>query len=144
MMQMLKISVFGLGPVGLVTAVCFAKRGYEVVGVDPDLRRVELIQNAQAPFFEPSLEVYLTETIKNGKLKATSDSAANIDSDFTYITVGTPSAEDGSIDLTYIQSAAVAIGKSLRSKNGYQLVLVKSTVIPGTARDVVKPIIEKE
>jgi UDPglucose 6-dehydrogenase len=144
MMQTQKISVFGLGPVGLVTAVCFAKRGYEVVGVDPDSRRVELIQNAQAPFFEPSLDAYLTETIKNGKLKATSDSAANANSDFAYITVGTPSLADGNIDLTYIRSAAVAIGRSLRSKKEYQLVLVKSTVIPGTARDVVKPIIEEE
>ena len=141
---MQKISVFGLGPVGLVTAVCFAKRGYEVVGIDPDSRRVELIQNAQAPFFEPSLADYLTETIKNGKLRATSDSMANANSDFTYITVGTPSGEDGSIDLTYIRSAAAAIGKSLRNKEGYQLVLVKSTVIPGTAREVVKPIIEQE
>ena len=141
---MRKISVFGLGPVGLVTAVCFAKRGYEVVGVDPDSRRIELIRNAKAPFFEPSLDVYLKETVENGRLKVTSDSVANAGSDFAYITVGTPSADDGSIDLTYIRNAAAAIGKSLRKREGYQVIVLKSTVIPGTARNVVKPILEEQ
>jgi UDPglucose 6-dehydrogenase len=141
---MQKFSVFGLGPVGLVTAVCFAKRGYSVVGIDPDVRRVEMIRKGQAPFVEPSLENYLKEVVESGMLKATSESQVNDDSEVAYITVGTPSAEDGSIDLAYIRSAAVAIGESLQRRKEYQLVVVKSTVVPGTARNVVKPILEEK
>jgi len=140
---MRKISVFGLGPVGLVTAVCFAKRGYPVIGIDPDVRRVEMIKNGQPPFIEPSIETYLKQVVESDMLKTTSESQANDESEVAYITVGTPSAEDGSIDLTHIRNAAVAIGESLRRRKEHQLVVVKSTVVPGTARNVVKPILEE-
>ncbi|MGO9643597.1 MAG: UDP-glucose dehydrogenase family protein [Candidatus Bathyarchaeia archaeon] len=140
----MRISVFGLGPVGLVTAVSFCKKGYSVVGVDTDSHRVELIRSGDAPFFEPSLETSLKEALDNGLLKTTSDSSVNTESDMSYITVGTPSSPDGSIDLTYIRGVASAIGKTLLSRKEYHLVLVKSTVTPGTARNVIKPILEKE
>ena len=120
------------------------KRGWPVVGIDPDVRRVEMIRKGQAPFVEPSLETYLKEVVENGTLKATSESQTNNESEVAYITVGTPSGEDGSIDLTYIRSAAVAIGESLRMRKEHQLVVVKSTVVPGTARNVVKPILEEK
>jgi UDPglucose 6-dehydrogenase len=138
-----KISVFGLGPVGLVTAASFAMRGHYVVGIDPDAVKVGMINCGKAPFVEPSLESYIQETIKNGKFKATSESRTNDGSEIAYVTVGTPSAQDGSIDLTYVRNAAVAIGESLRRRREQQLVVVKSTVVPGTARKVVKPILEE-
>lgn len=139
---MTRISVFGLGPVGLATAVCFARKGHQVVGIDPDLDRLEKIGRAEPPFFEPKLKEYLVETITNGRFSATDDTSVNAQSDLAYITVGTPSREDGGIDLTYVENAAAAIGQSLRQRTHYQLVIVKSTVTPGTARTVIKPIIE--
>jgi len=137
-----RISVFGLGPVGLVTAVCFANRGYPVVGIDPDSRRVEMISKGITPFIEPSLETYLRKVVKNGTLESTVESEANDGSEFAYITVGTPSSQDGSIDLTYVKNAARSIGESLQRKKN-QLVVVKSTVVPGTTRNIVKPILEE-
>lgn len=140
----MRISVFGLGPVGLVTAVSFCKKGYPVVGIDTDSHRVEMIRSGKTPFFEPSLESNLREALDTGLLKTTSDSSVNTESDLSYITVGTPSSPDGGIDLTYIRAVASAIGKTLLGRKEYQLVLVKSTVTPGTARNVIKPILEKE
>ena len=141
---MTRISVFGLGPVGLVTAVCFARKSYEVVGIDPDRGKLEKARKAEAPFFEPKLKEYLTDTIAKGAFSVTDDSSVNMRSDLAYIAVGTLSSEDGSIDLTYVKNAAVAIGQSIRESTQYQLVVVKSTVVPGTARTLVKPVLERE
>jgi UDPglucose 6-dehydrogenase len=141
---MTRISVFGLGPVGLVTAVCFAKKGNHVIGIDPDRDKLEKIRKAEAPFFEPKLKDYLAETVANGTFSVAEDGSVNTHSDLAYIVVGTPSSEDGSIDLAYVKNAAAAIGQSIRETVHYQLVVVKSTVIPGTARTIVKPILERE
>jgi nucleotide sugar dehydrogenase len=138
------ISVFGLGPVGLVTAVCFARKGHQVIGIDPDLDRLEKIRRAEPPFFEPKLKEYLTEAVTNGAFSVADEPSANARSNLAFITVGTPSREDGSIDLTYVKNAAKAIGQSLRQTTHYQLVVVKSTVTPGTARTLIKPILENE
>ena len=139
-----QVSVFGLGPVGLVTAVCFARKRNQVIGIDPDRDRLEKIRRAEAPFFEPKLREYLAETVANGTLSVTDDASLNARSDLAYMTVGTPSSEDGSIDLTYVKNAAVAIGRSIRETTHYQLVVLKSTVIPGTARTLVKPVLVRE
>jgi len=138
-----RVSVLGLGPVGLVTALCFAKRGYSVVGVDVDKCRVDLIRAGKLPFIEPSLDRYLKDAVERGTFEATSDMSINKSADVSIITVGTPSAEDGSIDLSHVKSASIAIGQSLRDKTEDQLVLVKSTVIPGTTRNLVKPLLEE-
>jgi len=139
-----RISVFGLGPVGLVTAVCFARKGNHVIGIDLDLDRLEKVRRAEPPFFEPKLKEYLAETITNGAFSVLDDASANVRSDLAYMTVGTPGTEDGGMDLTYVKNAARVIGQSLRQATRYQLVVVKSTVTPGTARTVVKPILEGE
>jgi UDPglucose 6-dehydrogenase len=115
-----------------------------VIGIDPDRDRLEKIRRAEAPFFEPKLKEYLTETVASGAFSVTDDAAVNTCSDLAYITVGTPSSEDGSIDLTYVKNAASAIGRSMRETTCYQLVVVKSTVIPGTACTLVKPVLERE
>jgi UDPglucose 6-dehydrogenase len=138
------ISIFGLGPVGLVTAVCFAKKGHRVLGIDPDHHRLEKIRTTEPPFFEPRLAEYLKEVVGDGALSVTDDPLSNVQSDLAYITVGTPSNRDGSIDLTYVENAATAIGQSLRDSGHYQLVVIRSTVTPGTARNLVKPVIERE
>jgi nucleotide sugar dehydrogenase len=139
-----RISVFGLGHVGLVTAACFAKKGHEVVGIDPDVARLGQIGKDEVPFFEPKLADYLKEATGKGMLRLSADASANTGSDVAYIAVGTPSNQEAAIDLTYVRKAAADIGRSLRLAKHQQLVVVKSTVTPGTARRVVKPAIEKE
>jgi len=141
--RLMRISVFGLGRVGLATAVWFAKKGHEVVGIDIDDRKVEQIQDAVLPFFEPKLSTYLEEVISEGTFSVTSDSSVNAESDLAFIAVGTPSSREGGVDLAQVKDVAVTIGKSL-STESRQLVVLKSTVIPGTARNTVKPIIERE
>jgi UDPglucose 6-dehydrogenase len=139
-----RISIFGLGRVGLVTAVCFARKGHEVVGIDTDLNAVGKIQKAEPPFFEPRLKEYLVEAFAEGAFSVTDDASANGRSELTFVAVGTPVCEDGSIDLTHIKNTAAAIGRSIRDTTHYQLTVMKSTVTPSTARTVVRPLIERE
>lgn len=126
-----------------MTAVCLAKRGFQVIGIDPDLKKLELIRNSQAPFFEPGLDEYLREVVKSQTLTVTDDPSESQQSDMIYIAVGTPSGKGGAIDLTQIKNAAKVIGHGIRASKLHQVVVIKSTVIPGTARNVVRPIIER-
>ncbi len=135
------ISIFGLGHVGLVTAACFAKRGYEVLGIDVNENRLEQVRTGAMPFFEPGLDDYVRDAVRRGSFTVTNDSSLNAQSDITFITVSTPNRADNCIDLTYVENTATAIGKSLRRSYSNQLIVVKSTVVPGTAQKLV-PIIE--
>ena len=137
-----RISVIGLGPVGLVTAVSFAKQGYKVVGIDSDANRVDALLRRQTPFFEPKLDAYLKDSIDSGMLSVSTDLDST--SDFVYVTVGTPCDKDGKINLEYVKKAASNIGRSLRDIKVHQVIVIKSTVIPGTARTLVRPEIERE
>jgi len=139
-----KISVFGLGRVGLIMAVCLAKHGYEVTGIDPNATLLEKLSHGQAPFYEPNLAEYLNEAMQSERFVSTVDYAKNSQADLTYIAVGTPSRADGSIDLAYTEEASRMIGRSLRDARQNQLVVMKSTVLPGTARNIIKPILENE
>lgn len=125
-------------------AVCLAKRDYEVVGVDSDPHIIQILEKGEVPFYEPNLEDYLAGALRNKKLTVTQDPSTNSRSDLAYIAVGTPSQPDGMIDLTYVREAAKTIGRSLRDAGRNQLVVIKSTVTPGTARNIVKPTIEHE
>jgi UDPglucose 6-dehydrogenase len=125
-------------------AVCLAKKGYKVIGIDTDRNRLKQIQNARPPFFEPTLSDYLKEAVTKGLLLATEDSDLNCQCDVCFISVDTPGNPDGSINLTHLKKATSAIGKSLRNLASDQLVVVRSTVLPGTARNIVKPILERE
>jgi len=139
----MKISVIGAGYVGVVAAACFADRGFETFISTNDPKKVEMINEGKAPFFEPGLERIIKKTVKAGMLKAMrTRSEAVLNSDITFICVGTPSAPDGSIDLKFIYEAAEEVGRSLRKKKGYHVVVVRSTVVPGTTDEVVK-IVEK-
>ncbi|MEM2909610.1 MAG: UDP-glucose/GDP-mannose dehydrogenase family protein [Nitrososphaerota archaeon] len=138
-----KICVVGSGYVGLVTAACFASRGMRVTCVDIDKRRVEKIKRGESPIHEPGLEEILTKVTSEGLLKATDEYAEGMEgAKFSFICVGTPSKSDGSIDLSYVTSAAEAVGKSLHLASKNHLVVVKSTVVPGTTSRVVAPILE--
>ena len=140
----MRISIIGTGYVGLSTGVGFAVKGNEVVCVDIDEKKVEKINSGIPPIYEPKLDDYLKKVLKEGKLKATTDLKDAVEkTDVSFICVGTPSREDGSIDLTYIESAAKAIGEALKTKGGYHVVVVKSTVVPGTTESVVIPNLKK-
>lgn len=136
----MKISIVGSGYVGLVTGACFAELGHEVTFADIDEVKLKLIDAAQSPICEPGLEDLLadytfTTTINTAHAVKTTD--------VTFICVGTPQSENGSQDLQYIKSAAMAIGKGIGAKSSRHVVIVKSTVVPGTTEDVVIPIIEQ-
>ncbi len=138
----MKISVIGSGYVGLVTGVGFVKVGNEVVFVDIDDKKIQMINQATPPIYEEGLEELMRKF--RGRYYATNDfKEAVLNSDVTFICVGTPSKGDGSIDLTYIKEASKEIGKALEEKDAFHVVVVKSTVLPGTTEGVVKPILEE-
>ena len=141
-----KISVIGVGYVGLCTAVGLASKGYHVYASDIDSEKIAKINKGIPPFFEPGLQEKLAESIKKSNLEGLvnqTDKAIQ-QTGFTYVAVGTPSKPDGSIDLKYIKSAAKNIGKALKQKNNYHITIIKSTVVPGTTQNVVLPLLERE
>ena len=141
---MRSISIVGTGYVGLSTAVCLASRGYHVIAATRDTEKAHAINAKRAPFYEPGLNQLLEKGIELGMLEAVdSRNEAVAQTDATFITVGTPEQADGRIDLRYVVSATEDIGLALKEKNTYHLVVVKSTVLHGTTRDVVKPILER-
>lgn len=138
------VGFFGLGYVGLTTASCLAARGFKTIGFDVDKKKVEAISRGQAPFFEPGLTELIKENLESGGFKVTTDpSEAVMGSDVSFITVGTPQTEDRTIDLTYVESASKMIGRALRQKNHWHVVVVKSTVVPTTTEKLVKPVLEQ-
>jgi len=138
----MKISVIGTGYVGAITAAGFAKLGHDVVCVDVLQSKVDLINSKKPPIFEEGLPELLSEVVPM-KLHATLDLAKAVkDSEVTFICVGTPSAKDGSIDLSYIKSASAGIGAALKDKSDFHVVIMKSTVVPGTSETVSAPEIE--
>jgi len=139
-----RIAIFGIGYVGLVTAATFLRKGHRVVCVDVLKDRVAMINDGKSPIFEPGLEDELEKGIRSGRLMATSDgvTAARC-SRFIFICVGTPSQPDGSIDLRFIRSVSKEIGKGLKGRKGFPIVVMKSTVVPNTCETVVRPILER-
>jgi len=141
-----RISVVGIGYVGLCTAVGFASKRYEVVTSTHDAEKAAKISRGVPPFYEPDLQELLAKTIGKGYLKCllNQPEEAVIKTDITFNTVGTPSKPDGSIDLQHIERSTQEIGEALRKKATYHVVVVKSTVVPGTTQNIVKPVLEKK
>jgi UDPglucose 6-dehydrogenase len=140
----LKLSVIGAGYVGLVTAACFADKGYDVKLSTYDPKKMNLINQSIPTFHETGLQEILKRTVDSSRLQATlRREDAILGSDITFVAVGTPSRTDGSIDLRYIKDSSVEIGKAIHKKEAYHLVVIRSTVVPGTTENLVKPIIEK-
>jgi UDPglucose 6-dehydrogenase len=138
------VSIIGLGYVGLTTAACFSSRKIRVVGVDVDEERVRKIQKGEPVIKERGLQPLLESGLRGGYLEFRSDLVKLNETDVSFITVGTPGKRDGSIDTSYVEGAAKDIGRSLRSRDDFHLVVVKSTVVPGTTVGKVKPILEAE
>jgi len=138
----MKISVIGCGYVGCVTGVCFADLGHEVVLVDVDPAKVRAITAGQSPIYEPGLEDLIRKN--RDRISATTDLRAAVGStEITFVAVGTPSREDGAIDLRYVLTACEEIGQALRDGNNFHIVVIKSTVFPGTANEMACPVLEK-
>jgi UDPglucose 6-dehydrogenase len=140
------ISVIGIGYVGLCTAVGFASRGYNAIASTHDAEKAGKINKGIPPFHEPNLQKMLKQAIQSDRLKCLINQTekAVLETDLTFNAVGTPSRPDGSIDLNFIEKSTHEVGKALNKKNTYHVVVVKSTVVPGTTQDLVKPILEKE
>jgi GDP-mannose 6-dehydrogenase len=140
----LKISVFGLGYVGAVSAGCLANEGHQVIGVDPLQTKVDLINNGQAPIIEAEIGEIIASNIKTGRLRATSDSTEAIqNTELTFVCVGTPSQSNGNLDLRYVRRVCEEIGQALQKKSGRHAIVIRSTILPGTMRDIVIPILEQ-
>ncbi|HJW70314.1 MAG TPA: nucleotide sugar dehydrogenase, partial [Candidatus Binatia bacterium] len=139
----MKLAVVGTGYVGLVTGACLASLGHTVACVDADPRRAELIARGEPPFHEPGLGELLRRALQNGRLAVVpSVEDAVVDSTLSILAVGTPS-RDGRIDLGAIEAAAAAVGRALRGRAGYHVVVVKSTIVPGTTDTVVRRAVER-
>ena len=141
---MARIVVFGIGYVGVVSAACLARDGHQVIAVDVDPGKVAAINAGQSPIVEHGLPDLIAEVVANGNLTATLDAAAAVRaSDASFVCVGTPSAADGSIGLTYVQDVCRAIAEALPGKDGFHSVIVRSTIVPGTMEKVCIPILEE-
>ena len=139
----MRVSVFGLGYVGSVSAACFAADGHEVVGVDVHPEKVDAINNARSPIVEPGLEALIGDGVASGRLRATTSTADAVNNtDLSLICVGTPSRKNGSLDLTYLTRVSEQVGDVLATKPGYHVVVVRSTVLPGTTHGTVIPALE--
>jgi GDP-mannose 6-dehydrogenase len=141
---MSRISVFGLGYVGTVTAACFAHQGNHVTGVDLSPGKVEAMEAGRSPIVEPGLSEMIAECHRASRLHATVDSAAAVlASEVSFLCVGTPSLRNGKLDLGHIEPVCREIGETLKKKDDFHLVVLRSTVLPGTAESIVVPTLEK-
>ena len=138
------ISVFGLGYVGCITAACLARDNHNVIGIDVNPEKLKTIQSGRSPILEPGLDELIENLISSGRLSTSMDSHDAIqNSDVSLICVGTPSKHDGSLDLEFVWRVCGSIGDGLASREGYHVVVIRSTVLPGTVRDVLIPLLEE-
>jgi GDP-mannose 6-dehydrogenase len=139
----MKVSVFGLGYVGCVSAASFADEGHEVIGVDVIPDKVAAVNEGRSPIVEPGLDALLARGVAQGRLRATTSTEEAVHgTDLSLICVGTPSRKNGSLDLTYLNRVCEEIGGALKDKQDYHVVVVRSTVLPGTTHGHVIPALE--
>ncbi|MDY6770240.1 MAG: nucleotide sugar dehydrogenase, partial [Candidatus Nanohaloarchaea archaeon] len=140
----MRVSVIGSGYVGLPASAGLASHGHNVVTVDIDEEIVEAINEGECPIYEEGLPELLQQVVEEGRLEATTDAVQAVrDSDVTFLAVGTPMRDDGSINLDIIKQAARDAAEGLKRKDGYHVVVVKSTVVPTTTEDEIVPILEE-
>ncbi|MCG8469396.1 MAG: UDP-glucose/GDP-mannose dehydrogenase family protein [Gemmatimonadetes bacterium] len=140
----MRISVFGLGYVGAVSAACFARDGFDVLGVDVAASKVDGINDGVAPIVEEGIQELVSEVVSAGALRATTDAAEAVaETDISMLCVGTPSRPNGSIDLSYVERVSEQIGEQIARKIEPHVVVLRSTVIPGTLDDIVVPTLER-
>ena len=140
----MKISVFGLGYVGVITAACLADEGYEVIGVDINKSKVDLINTGETPIYEDKISDIIKKNVKSGKFRAILNAEEAIKvTDIGIICVGTPSLNNGLLDDRYLKNVIKQIGESIKPKNDKITIVLRSTVIPGTVKKMVIPNLEK-
>jgi GDP-mannose 6-dehydrogenase len=139
----MNVSVFGLGYVGCVSAACLSRLGHRVIGVDVNLDKVQLINAGQSTIVEEEIGEIVRAAVKEGRLTATDSSLKAIqDTNLSLICVGTPSHENGSLSLDYVESCCRSLGEALKQKSGFHTVVVRSTMLPGSIRGTVIPALE--
>jgi len=140
----MNLSVFGIGYVGCVSAACFAKEGHDVTGVDVNPTKVEIINSGNTPIVEPGIGELMQEAVNSGKLWATTSAAEAVNKSLvSLVCVGTPSNANGSLDLRYVTRVCEEIGSALRTKKERHVVVIRSTMLPGTIQNVVVPTLEQ-
>ena len=140
----MKVSIFGLGYVGTVSAGCLAQDGHEVIGVDRARTKVDLINAGLSPIIESDISEIIAPAVKTGRLRAMQDPVRAIrDTDLSFVCVGTPSQVNGNLDLAYIRRVCEEIGLALASKAARHTIVIRSTILPGTMRRIVIPILEE-
>jgi GDP-mannose 6-dehydrogenase len=136
----MRISVFGLGYVGAVCSACLAERGHSIIGVDKAEAKVDLIRSGRSPIIEPGIEDLIKRNVDAKRLVATLDGAEAVAStDISLVCVGTPSQPNGALSLAAIEAVSTEIGQAIRSKPTRHEVVIRSTVVPGTTRQVIAP-----
>lgn len=139
----MKVSVIGLGYVGCVSAACLAQAGHEIVGADLNQLKVEMINGGHSPIIEPGISDLMAEVVRKNLLSATTETKNAIAAtDLSLVCVGTPSQPNGSLDLTYIKRACQQIGEALASANRYHVIVIRSTMLPGSIESTVVPTLE--
>jgi GDP-mannose 6-dehydrogenase len=140
----MKISIFGIGYVGCVSAACFAHAGHDVIGVDVNPTKVDIINSGKSPIVEPQMNELIHDVVKSGKLRAITDSREAVQaSDISLVCVGTPSKPNGSLDLGHVARVCEEIGAALATKDTHHTVIIRSTMLPGSIESVALPALEK-
>ena len=140
----MRVSVFGLGYVGSVSAATFAADGHEVIGVDVNPLKVATLNAGQSPIVEPGLDELIGSAVSAGRLRATTSAIEAVEaSDVSLVSVSTPSRRNGSLDLTHLTRVCEQLGEALGGKPSYHVVVIRSTVLPGTTHDTVIPTLER-
>jgi GDP-mannose 6-dehydrogenase len=139
----MKVAVFGLGYVGVVSAACFARDGHTVIGVDPNTVKTDFLSRGRSPIIEPGLEELIASAVASGRLTCSDHAEAVSLCDVLMVCVGTPGQANGSLDLTYVRRTAQQIGEQLAESGQYKVVVIRSTLLPGSMQGVVIPILEQ-
>ncbi|MFK8017440.1 MAG: nucleotide sugar dehydrogenase [Gammaproteobacteria bacterium] len=138
----MKISIFGLGYVGAVSLACLARDGHEVVGVDIDPTKLDLIRNGKSPVIEEGIQEVMADVVASGRVSVTDQARDAVrDTELSFVCVGTPSMPNGSQDLRAMRRLAEEMGKALKEKDSFHTVMIRSTIEPGTITETVEPIL---
>ena len=141
----MRISIFGIGYVGVVSSGCLAELGHDVIGVDISAEKVAMLAAGRSPIVEDEIDQLIAGAVHAGRLTATEDAAdAVARSEVSFISVGTPSAPNGSVALGAVEAVVASIGRAVRDKAEPHAVVMRSTVPPGTAEDRLIPLLERE
>ena len=140
----MRISVFGLGYVGCVSAACFASAGDTVIGVDINPVKVDIINSGKSPIVEPGIGDLIQQSVASGALSATTETPRALQaSEVSLVCVGTPSRANGALDLAHVEKVCQDIGIALREKSEPHTIVIRSTMLPGTIERVVIPVLEE-